>query len=540
VDVIEVSTLRLLFRHDSPSGPVGPVALSADGLALACPAPGFGFRVWDIESGAERHRPAGHGKGLVTALGTADGKRVITLGREPGICVWEAGTGHFLTRGLDSAFEAAGPAALAPDGRALVALEAEGRVSWFEVEGGQRVRFEPRLRGAAVLALSADGRTLLAAAGAETVALDVASGRERWSAAGHANGGLCAVGTPDGASFIIGSGGGSLRRRDARTGEDLWHVTAGLGSIDRLAVSTDGVRVAAGNANGQLFVVSARDGHRDDVIETGRGPSGPLAFSPDARLLAYAKNSADKPDWPIVVRELATGTVVEKINDHPGPVLALWFSPDGHDLYTASAYAALRWEWLPASDQDVAEPDDLVLAWYLLADNDGGFAHAAMGRLLRHPEAALRAFPDAQLPEAEALTPRIRRLVERLDHPRFPVRERTSRQLAQIGVWAEGELQRLVRKPPSEEAGRRAEQLLRRIGEPGARWAEVGLRRLRTCVALDKMGTPEAGALLRGLADSWPEAKVYLNRPAPMSPTVRLDVLTAVRLRPDPPRNRQP
>jgi hypothetical protein len=163
-----------------------------------------------------------------------------------------------------------------------------------------------------------------------------------------------------------------------------------------------------------------------------------------------------------------------------------------------------------------------------------------MGRLVGHPEAALRAFPDAQRPEAEALTPRIRRLVERLDHPRFPVRERTSRQLAQIGVWAEGELQRLVRKPPSEEAGRRAEQLLRRIGEPGARWTEVGLRRQRTCVVLDQIATREARALLRGLADSWPEAKAYLDRPTPMVPADRLDVLTAVRLRPDPPRNRQP
>jgi hypothetical protein len=413
-------------------------------------------------------------------------------------------------------------------------------VSWFEVEGGHRVRSEPRLRGAAVVALSADGRTLLAAAGAETVALDVASGKERWSAAGGDNGGLSAVGLPDGSSFLIGSGGGSLRRRDARTGEDLWHITAGTGPIDRLAVSADDARVAAGSTNGQLFVGSARDGQREELIETGRGPIGPLAFSPDARLLAYAKNSADKPDWPIVVRELATGTRVARIHDHPGPVLALWFSPDGRHLYTATASAAFRWEWLPRSDQDVVEPDDLVMAWYLLADNDGGFAQAAMGRLLEHPEAALRAFPDAQLPEAEALTPRVRRLVERLDNPRFPIRERASRQLAQIGLWAEGELQRLVRKPPSEEAGRRAEQLLRRIGEPGARWTDMGLRRFRTGMVLDRMGTPEARALLRGLADSWPEAKAYFDRPAPVTPADRLDVLTAVRLRPDPPRNRQP
>lgn len=533
VDVIEVSGQRRLFRHDVPSGSAWPVAFSPDGTALACHAPGFAFRVWDLESGAERYTPAGHGTGLVNAIGTADGKQVVTLGREPGLCVWDAATGRYLNRGLGSPFEAAGPAVLSPDGRTIAALETDGRVSWLEVRTGQRVASEPRVRGAAVLALSADGRTMLAiGSGAEAVAVDVSSGVERWSAIGRDNGGLSAIGTPDGSSFLVGGAGGSLRRRDARTGEDLWHVSAGLAPIIRLAVSPDGARAAAGNTSGQIFLVSVRDGSRQEIIETGRGHIGALAFSPDGRLLAYARDAADTGPGPVIVRELATGTAVARTDDHPGRALALWFSPDGQDLFSASAQGfALRWEWLPGSDRDVADPDDLVMAWYLLADNDGAFAQAAMSRLLRNPVAAVRAFREAQGPESEGFAPRVRRLVERLDHPRFPVRERTSRQLTQIGLWAEGDLLRAARKPPSEEVGRRATELLRRIGDPGARWSEGGLRRVRSCVVLDQIGTPEARALLADLRKSWPEAKAHQDRPAAVVAADPLDVLSAVRAR---------
>jgi hypothetical protein len=48
-------------------------------------------------------------------------------------------------------------------------------------------------------------------------------------------------------------------------------------------------------------------------------------------------------------------------------------------------------------------------------------------------------------------------------------------------------------------------------------------------VVLDQIGTPVARALLREQAKAWPEAKVYLDRHAPLTPVDRLDVLSAVR-----------
>src|SRR5262249_49058428 len=88
-----------------------------------------------------------------------------------------------------------------------------------------------------------------------------------------------------------------------------------------------------------------------------------------------------------------------------------------------------------------------------------------------------------------------------LDDGRFAVRDRAARELEQALDRAEPVLRRALDSVPSVEVRQRVEQLLRKM--PAER-----LRVGRAVGVLERLGNPEARALLANLAGGEPEACV--------------------------------
>jgi hypothetical protein len=108
-------------------------------------------------------------------------------------------------------------------------------------------------------------------------------------------------------------------------------------------------------------------------------------------------------------------------------------------------------------------------------------------------------------PVSLADTHRIPGWLRDLDSDEFAVRQKAAQELERLGDAAEPSLQRTLQDKPSPEVRARVEQFLAKLD-----WASSPerLRLLRAIEALEHIGTPEAKAVLKTLADGAPEARL--------------------------------
>jgi WD40 repeat protein len=120
-------------------GPGGKVAFSPDGRrALSgnlTPTRdkdgkplGWGFRLWDLDTGKELRRFEGHTSVVTVLAFTPDGRRILSSSQDSTVRLWEADTGKELRR--DAAYGGASGLALSPDGRQILCWDASGIRLW--------------------------------------------------------------------------------------------------------------------------------------------------------------------------------------------------------------------------------------------------------------------------------------------------------------------------------------------------------------------------------------------------------------------------
>jgi hypothetical protein len=109
------------------------------------------------------------------------------------------------------------------------------------------------------------------------------------------------------------------------------------------------------------------------------------------------------------------------------------------------------------------------------------------------------------------------KLIDELDDEKFVVREAAFKELEGYNKAVESAIREAVKKPKSAEARRRLEQLLASIEDPAVSCKET-LQVLRAIAVLEYIGTAEAKAILKRMAEGAPlarqtqEAKMALAR----------------------------
>jgi hypothetical protein len=216
------------------------------------------------------------------------------------------------------------------------------------------------------------------------------------------------------------------------------------------------------------------------------------------------------------------GKKVRRLQGHHGGIESLTFSHDGKLLASGSwDTTALIWDIRDAAEAARPQPADvprerLERLWTDLAGDDGGRAHRAIWDLV----AARQVVPWLQgylKPVLPADARRIDRLIAELDSDDFPVRERATRELVEIGEAAEPALRRVLADKPSLEVRRRVEPMVKDL-ERRTATCSTALRDWRAVEVLEYLGTPEARQLLQRLAGGVPsalltrEAKAALQR----------------------------
>ncbi len=257
----------------------------------------------------------------------------------------------------------------------------------------------------------------------------------------------------------------------------------------------------------------------------GRLPTA-VGFRRDGRLVALGMSDGDVALWDVVA-----GTVRRYLKGHRGPVQSLTFSADGKRLISVgSDLTDIIWDVAdllapPRPSGPALTADRLDALWADLAAEDAARAYRAVLALAAAPEQAVPVIRKKLVPVAPVPAERLQQLLADLDSPRFTVRRRARRDLAEIGGAVVPALKKGLEGGVTLETRRRIEELLSEIGEAG--WPPEGLRQSRALLALEYMGNPAArqhvdrlasGAPLAWLTEQARAALTRLKGPAPKKP----------------------
>jgi WD40 repeat protein len=459
---VALATLAAIRLHDVATGKalhdaghwdlVEELAFSADGKRLASHAMDS-VRIWDASTGKElsRFEPP---SGLYLRHLRWEGGSVRWVASDNALYRWKPGEREAAKR--------TDPRPLVRDFYAKVCPNGE----WLATEDGGRVRlrslldqkrdrllFDPpsKVERGITKTFSSDGR-LLAIVPSElqtVIVFDVASGERVLEMPLRAGISHKIDFAPDGRSLLLHDG----RWREGRS--QVYEVATGRLRLelpdsdtcpDVVAWTPDGRLVACGDGNGSLVVY---DAHSGKGLWKGKRSTtsvpGPIALSPDGRRLAADDGTS------ILVYPLPTPVKVKS----------------------------------PLTDEK---------AWQALTDADAVAGFAAILHFVSEPDAAVKWFAAKLSLPAERDKKQIAKLVEQLGDDDFDGRQKASAELAKIGPAARGEL-RAALKSDSPEVRRRAAVLLEKLTTT----SPERLRILRAIEALERIGTPAAEGVLKGL-----------------------------------------
>jgi WD40 repeat protein len=500
-----------------PAHPLRSLALSPDGKTVAFADDHDNVRLADVATGKtlfQRNIPCRAGISF-----SPDGKRLATAGGDKAISLWDADR----VRGEAAVLPCLGKVrafTFSPDGKRLATAEEGGHARVYEV-AAQRAVLTVQPPGHTVFAVtfSADGKRLATMGEqnlppameqgmtSQVVRLwDAFSGKEvpvgedvrrtAHTVAFHPDGKtVAAIHLPD----VVKAGAAAFNpplppAEDRLETVRLWDI----------ALPRERLRFAD--------AVQRKNAERATVWISGRSSAEPIAFSPDGRVLAAPGEGG------IVLYETASGKPRLRLGGHLRRAVGFAFTPDGKTFVSAGRDSTvLVWDvtGLRTGGKLPGTAEDL---WAALADPDAERAGRAVWSMVDRPEESL-AVLRKHLKPVPAGQDVVARLIAQLDDPGYAVREKATRQLAELGPAAEAALTKKLRAGASLEMSRRIEQLLREIKTVPATPGQLQV--VRAVEVAERVGTAAARELLRewaaGAAGAWltSQAREALNRLEP-------------------------
>ena len=322
--------------------------------------------------------------GIVRSVAFTTKNRLVSAGDDKVVRVWDLATKQtdFVLRGQAGPGKEGSITALAisPDDRWLVTG------GWFSADGALepccgdvRVydlstrKLVALLKGhtdaLTSLAFSSDGRHLLSGSADKTAILwDVGSRTALREFSSHKAAVTNAAFVDGGATVVTAGSDGSVR---------LWSTSDGAvkreyrlsAPVTALAISPQGVLIAAGLANGEIHKINPNIEAGQSTLARLEGPVRTLVFGMDASALL---TTCDCLDTSVRTIDVKTGTSRALYRGHDNVVTALALAPDGTRVASAGGEGHEVHIWtLDAGQRDIALGGIGKAVWQVAFAKDG-------------------------------------------------------------------------------------------------------------------------------------------------------------------------
>ncbi|MGE0711732.1 MAG: WD40 repeat domain-containing serine/threonine protein kinase [Planctomycetota bacterium] len=304
---------RVPLRFEVPSDPLseqprrGPTpqparlsaaALGPDGLLAAAGAADGGLTLWSAPLGRRLEELRWHTKGVL-ATGFLDARRLVSVGREGWVRVWDVGTLTPLSTvalgGPDGADEVLSAAALSPDGAQAIVALLDGSTRRLDLASGAELGRGPAGPRVSALALGADAELAAVGRADGSVELRASQGRAKT---------LNAQGRPVTAlallrrELVAADDDGQLTLWDRSSGERLAQRRGHRDAISALRVLPGGRELLSAGADGTWRVWSLPGLEEARSFTSTLGPLGALATDPAGEQVLVA-GGAELERWDL-------------------------------------------------------------------------------------------------------------------------------------------------------------------------------------------------------------------------------------------------
>ena len=186
--------------------------------------------------------------------------------------------------------------------------------------------------GVRSVAYSPDGKKIVSGSDDGTIKIrDANTGQCFQTLEGHSKSVYSVSYSPDGKKIISGSGDKTIRIWDANTGKRLKKLKGHSDYVSSVAYSPDGKRIISGSTDKTVKIWDANTG---DSLKTLRGHKygvWSVAYSPDGTKIISGSN-----DKTIKIWDANTGECLKTLKGHSDYVSSVAYSPDGKRIISGS------------------------------------------------------------------------------------------------------------------------------------------------------------------------------------------------------------